>query len=846
MTGHYDIPFGWMPEVLVRSPNLGQPRVVRRRPGEPVRILVALADPEIDVRAALDGQLFLQALWDTRRFVQDVSKHKPDLGAARRADCPRSIALTVADVDAPTASPWRWGHDGNVATYPYASWVSCRLPERWPACTETSQLFNVVQTYPWKSWANVNFHSVYVTDRDWQDFTICQITDTHVSWRNDTLCRVLEPRFPGIRDRYINFNQNLRNFIRYANARHAQGRLHAVVLTGDIVDYVHDNFDERIGRKRATDLGAEPYGHAPIDNFELFRDLVVAWPSHPGVVAADELEVPLFAVPGNHDYRRNEYPLIHKLKIDVAGIDISSLKEDPIREYSTFDLTEDEACAYEGGLIDIDDAIAASFVERENGLPLSYSMLINPDADYQVRLGPHRLIGIDTGPDDGVVTSIMEYLLRRGSGKMFVEGSPNSTGFSEGQVAFVREQVQATDGLVFVACHSPLVNFHRVPHHYLREAEHKASLTDEQRNELVAALLSNHPEATELEQYWPLAAGGGHMIVTGEPVSSGIFAGISYLVKWLGGSKDTPAERLKKAGWTLGGTRVMKTGDRDELLSWGVAARRFGPFVRALESRVNQGRTGCVVLSGHTHQSIEYVITGGENEPIRMYHDYYLDNTIHGRRPQGYWRSEALPDADTGPGPQAVWHNKSPLFVQTVALGPKPAGRMPPHAEATPYGRARVSGGRFALYDLPPGTYVLRFVAGNDTVSAVGAIDIDGRKGACGSPAHRLDLVPKSGIVPPLTTTDFRPDDFGLRDLGTGRSVSVGGWLKPRPSGASASGWVFVAKAPSPVGGALEIDVSDGQIDKFRRVTLRAIRQAPAKRRAGMAVAAAALDIALP
>ncbi len=702
MTGHYDIPQGWLPQVLVRSPNLGQPRLVHSAPGAEVRLLIALQRAETDLRESLDGSLFLQALADTRRFVQAANRPLSPLGWARPGDCPRLLPLTVTDVGAPVASAWRWGRGQQMGDYPYACWVSCRLPERWPVCVKSRQLYNLVQRFPEHYWANVNFHAVYLTDQNWQDFTLCQITDTHIAWRNDTMASVLEPRFPGIRNRFNNFNQNLRDFIRYANARHAQGLLDAVVLTGDIADYIRDNFNQRIGReKRGKDLGVEAFGPAPVDNFELFRDLVVAWPSHPGLVVGDELAVPLFTVPGNHDYRRNEYPLIHKLRIELAGIDVSQLHDDPIREYGTFDLTEDEACAYEGGLVEIDDDLATGFVEREQGLPLSYAMLINPDADYQVALGPHRLIGLDTGPDVGVVNSILAYLLRSGSAHMFLAGSPNSDAFSEGQIDFLREQVRATEGLVFVICHSPLLNFHHTPHHFLRESEHKGTFTDDERNQLIAALLSNHPEATELEQYWPVAAGGGHLLLTGDPVSSGIFTGISYLLKWLGGSKETPEERLRKAGWTLGGTRVMKTGDRTELLSWGVAEHRFGPFVRALESRVNEGKTGCLVLSGHTHKSIEYVVTGADDGPVRLYHDYYLDNTIHGRRPQGYWGSEALPDADTGPGPQAVWHRKSPMFVQTLGLGPRPGAQTPPHAEALPYGQARVRDGRFALYDLP-------------------------------------------------------------------------------------------------------------------------------------------------
>ena len=108
MSGHYDIPNGWMPSVLVRSPNLGQPRIVNWARREPVRLLMALNDPETNLRAVLHQRLFLQPLRDTRRFVQDATAQSPHLGNAGPADCPRFIPLTVQEVGDVTASTWRW------------------------------------------------------------------------------------------------------------------------------------------------------------------------------------------------------------------------------------------------------------------------------------------------------------------------------------------------------------------------------------------------------------------------------------------------------------------------------------------------------------------------------------------------------------------------------------------------------------------------------------------------------------------------------------------------------------------------------------------------------------------
>jgi hypothetical protein len=183
--------------------------------------------------------------------------------------------------------------------------------------------------------------------------------------------------------------------------------------------------------------------------------------------------------------------------------------------------------------------------------------------------------------------------------------------------------------------------------------------------------------------------------------------------------------------------------------------------------------------------------------------------------------------------------------VQTVSLGPGPSGRRPSAADAVPYGRSRVRRGWFSLYDLPPGTYAVHYVAGDRSVSAVGAIDVTGKKGTCGSPAHVLDLVAKSGVVPPLTSIDHPPAQYAKRDLHTGLALTVSGFVKPRPDGASGEGWVYVARAPEPVGGGLEVRVKGGEIEGYRRVSLRTMRAARPVRRIDVP-AAAALGISAP
>lgn len=832
MADHYDVPQGWVPPVLVRSPNLGQPRIVAPRPDQVLRVVVGVLDPEVDVAAHLRGRVFLQPLADTRRFVQDAVRPVATLGSLPLAACTRVVPLAVERVDDPVRSDWPWGRTpASATTYPWARWVTLRLPHRLPPWLRGDALFNLVHDVPGVGWFNVNFHAVYLRDRPWDDFQAIHVTDSHVAWRNDTICDVLEPAFPAIRDHFVNFNQSLRDFITFANARHREGTLDAVVLTGDLVDFVHENYAARHGRTRKPALGLRPEPHhpRPIDNLELFRDLMVGWSSHPGVIVGDELEVPLFTVLGNHDYRPNEYPLIHTLHLTVAGIDLSSLHPDPIREYSAFRLTEDQACAYEGGIPHLDSDVAASFVEYTTAPPTSYRALVNPDADWVAELGPHRLVGLDTGHDDGVVTSILDYLLRSGAEKIFIEGSPNSVGFGAEQVALLATQARATEGLLLIACHSPLVNMRSGPHHLLREAEHVRPFSAEQRGEEAAFVLTNHPEATELENYPHLVSGGGNLVLTGDPVSSGIMTGITYLITWLGGEPwKSPIDKLREEGWRFGGSREMKAGARDPYLGWGVASHRFQEFLAALEGRPGAGAT--LVLSGHTHQSVEYVVTrGGGSTETRFHHDYYVDNTIHGRRPQDYWCSEALPDSAWTVTPGTPWWRAGPLFIQTMSIGPRPAGMRPDRTMAAPYGRARVRAGRFVLHDLEPGTYLLHLVSDDRRVSAVSEFAVSGAAAPCGEAEITLRLTARNGIVPPLTGTDHTDASYAVRELDHGSDVTVDGWARS-PGGAPLSGTVHIARAAPATGGGLEVVVRGGAIERLRRRSLaemRLVRPAP-------------------
>ena len=70
-----------------------------------------------------------------------------------------------------------------------------------------------------------------------------------------------------LRERYVNFNENFRDFIRYAKALHRKGKIDFIVLNGDIVDFVHENFELIHKRPRSK---PEPHYPPPKEPFEKY------------------------------------------------------------------------------------------------------------------------------------------------------------------------------------------------------------------------------------------------------------------------------------------------------------------------------------------------------------------------------------------------------------------------------------------------------------------------------------------------------------------------------------------------------------------------------------------------
>ncbi len=135
-----------------------------------------------------------------------------------------------------------------------------------------------------------------------KDLRFIHLTDLHISLRNDLYddslgATITYPSFPRASETsFNNFNENLRQFIRYANGLADGGELDFVLIPGDLVDFLHHGFHE-----------GEDYGD---NNIRVFRNLILGAgnevrPPRPN----PGLKVPLFTSTGNHDWRFFPYDI---------------------------------------------------------------------------------------------------------------------------------------------------------------------------------------------------------------------------------------------------------------------------------------------------------------------------------------------------------------------------------------------------------------------------------------------------------------------------------------------------------------------------------------------------------
>ncbi len=533
-------------------------------------------------------------------------------------------------------------------------------------------------------------HSLYARD-SWNDFALIHATDIHVSRRIDgfrkRLKRAKEKYDRNDLDQGIeqlnNWNDGFRDLIRYANFLHEKGVLDGILATGDLVDYQFENGENKQGG----------------GNFEFFSKLILGKLKYPDSdKKQEELKVPIFTSLGNHDYRPKAYKLFCGVAAGGIGPTLHTLSQ-----YRNFNITEREARAIQDGRPpkppvwpqtfeikygkpQISLNAAWEMITTDN--PDYYFRYINSSLSYLVRLGKHRLVMLDSGPDtglpkdkwDGIVHALGTFGVNEDE-RTFIKGNPNCEGFgmSELNLTNIAQKETKDGGLTIIGTHAPPFNTKGTEYpHYFRETEHPTA--DEKE------------VANYLRRQVPINPVGSQ-----QPIHDNLLLALV---------------RKKYKDWPLSDTDYFKTGSHENLLDWGVLRGKIEQFLKLCVGKDLSGqriRPIDLMLFGHVHTMVEMRIKwNNRKDELQYFNDFYTENPAryyssrkykgaYGQyervyirvnergRPNGkvgkirdrFWGDNSLllipPYENTLQGANnhsQWWEKHRPLFIQGAPLGP--------------------------------------------------------------------------------------------------------------------------------------------------------------------------------
>jgi len=316
----------------------------------------------------------------------------------------------------------------------------------------TFKLYNLERLSPEKNVIERKYHAVCITKRTGKTFNFIHVSDLHIAKRNDQISDIIlesktnEREREDFEERYVNFNDHLRILITQANQLAAENKLDFILMTGDLIDYINPSL-----------------GDSSQTNWKIFHDILTGCATtenRPEV----PLQVPIFTVLGNHDFRLNHYSL------SDGGARWKKEYKLNKKEFKQFNRTEPNIRApeqLEANLFGIAD----------------YLVNFNPDLKYVVNFGKHRMICLDSGEDAFVSEDV--YILIMGVIKRVITegvpsaltylfmhlreiykglrgvlgGGPESVGLYSQEIDWASRVLdKAKDGLTFVAMHAPPVN----------------------------------------------------------------------------------------------------------------------------------------------------------------------------------------------------------------------------------------------------------------------------------------------------------------------------------------------------------------------------------------------------
>jgi len=307
-------------------------------------------------------------------------------------------------------------------------------------------LFDLILDYPATNKIRINYHSIALYEKNWENFQFIHASDSHIARRNDFIHKFLkveelkkikreleegtkkehyiinrkfefkeefqEEKLERFRHGKYNFNNNLRFFISKVNEMEKKEEIDFIVITGDLVDYVDtanlDNYYE--------------------NNFQFFLDVLLGINRDPSINDKEllnlrELMVPIFTLVGNHDYRKGFYSIKMGKIFQKFGLEKQDIK----------DYEDDKFFNY----------FRAAY-SRTKFLK-DYYRFINPNLNYKIEIGKDfSLVFLDTGPDS--IANLFGLL----------RNAPATRGLKKYQIDLLRKFIhQSGDRHIILFMHTP-------------------------------------------------------------------------------------------------------------------------------------------------------------------------------------------------------------------------------------------------------------------------------------------------------------------------------------------------------------------------------------------------------
>jgi 3',5'-cyclic AMP phosphodiesterase CpdA len=194
-------------------------------------------------------------------------------------------------------------------------------------------LYDLVYSDRSKKWERINYHSIqFVEDFD-TDCKFIHLTDLHIATRNDEILgEVVKVKNKNSREEieksFINFNNNLRDFICKANRLAEEGDLDFVVITGDLVDFAFHGWEDKTNPDE--------------NNWKTFINILTGRENKKGKDSTG-IKVAVFTSTGNHDWRLHPYdPNLTDYNRKSLGLEKEELKNYHYKSFDSSEYPEDE------------------------------------------------------------------------------------------------------------------------------------------------------------------------------------------------------------------------------------------------------------------------------------------------------------------------------------------------------------------------------------------------------------------------------------------------------------------------------------------------------------------------